>query len=41
VLPGQPAHVRVTIGLVNPDKTSVLDQLAEAATVTGGWGRVR
>jgi DNA-binding transcriptional MocR family regulator len=41
VLPDQPAHLRVTIGLVSAGKTSLVDQLGEAATVTGGWGRAR
>ncbi|MBB2890996.1 PLP-dependent aminotransferase family protein [Flexivirga oryzae] len=41
VLPDQPGHIRVTIGLVDPDTTPVVEQLAQAATVTGGWGRAR
>ncbi len=40
VLPGQPGHIRVTIGLVDPDKSRVIEQLAIAATA-GGWGRGR
>lgn len=41
VLQDQPGHIRVTIGLVDPDTTPVVEQLAQAATVTGGWGRAR
>ena len=41
VLADQPGHIRVTIGLVDPDTTPVVEQLAQAATVTGGWGRAR
>lgn len=41
VLPDESGHIRVTIGLVDPDTTSVVEQLAQAATVTGGWGRAR
>lgn len=41
VLPEQNGHIRVTVGLVDPDKLPVAEQLAQAATVTGGWGRAR
>lgn len=36
VLPDSPSHIRLTIGLVDPDTSAVTEQLALAAT-TGGW----
>lgn len=40
VLPDEAAHVRVTVGLVDPDAHPLAEQLAAAATA-GGWARAR
>ncbi len=40
VLPDGQGHVRVTVGLVDPEVHPIAEQLAVAAT-TGGWARAR
>ena len=41
VLPGMPAHIRVTSGLVGTDHEALADQIAAAANTTGWAGRGR
>jgi DNA-binding transcriptional MocR family regulator len=41
VLQDHSPHVRVTIGLIDPEREPITELLAQAATRTGGWGRAR